>query len=626
MGDTLKKVQPGQRMVIPARTFNTFIDAARDYLQRGQNTGGDPVAEPRQAGVILVRNDTGEDRSLFDILGLAGPVYGPEDNEEGFKFRHALKGVAPTAADHAGNFAICQEPIADGKIGRCLVQGVTPVKLNVLREDHGFADVVDDGRLSSAPEGAAQVLWKEDGTGEDKWALVRVAEAPAQAPFWAEITADGGGAYEWVEVEWGGAGGSQHKSGGRSSDEYGLAYEVNDFDFGASDINPVGQAIQLFAVRTGAAEEYWFHFGPVVGGGDRESFWATITDDANAPLYDFNGETGESGVAEEVNGVDDIAVGTRVRVFIGDPDEEEYKFEYSAAGGLPPMENSFDFIEIWPALVVTAGEPIAGRIWVPGSGFPPAVGDGYDLTPAGSTVNISFDKVGDGTFADGTLVPCLKDYSQGETEDWIHVRCQPGPFVDENAGTPIPPDGHINTFSGTLAGQPLPYTFTIEYEVRPGEFKRMYCARSVNAGNDFEVDLEGDGTGTVKFRTGAWSVTLNDCPPAGAVMRVRYMLLSECVWSWVEVPQTVEGGTVPDPPSTIQEGWIVVDGERKMAHGMPREQEAGGQGDGIQLWFASDEGGPVYGYTQNGTFHGPFSCLLVNYDSRGHLISVEEGS
>ena len=168
--------------------------------------------------------------------------------------------------------------------------------------------------------------------------------------------------------------------------------------------------------------------------------------------------------------------------------------------------------------------------------------------------------------------------------------------------------------------------FTVEYEVRPGEFKRMYCARSVNAGNDFEVDLEGDGTGTVKFRTGAWSVTLNDCPPAGAVMRVRYMLLSECVWSWVEVPQTVEGGTVPDPPSTIQEGWIVVDGERKVAHGLPREQEAGGQGDGIQLWFASDEGVPVYGYTQNGTFHGPFWCMLVNYDSRGHLISVEEGA
>jgi len=29
MGDTLKKVQPGQRMVIPAQTFNRFIDAGK---------------------------------------------------------------------------------------------------------------------------------------------------------------------------------------------------------------------------------------------------------------------------------------------------------------------------------------------------------------------------------------------------------------------------------------------------------------------------------------------------------------------------------------------------------------------------------------------------------------------
>jgi len=571
MGDALKKVHPGERLAMPAATFNTFIDAARDFLARQQGQEADPLKNQPRPGVVLVRNETGEDVDRFAVLGLDAILYTPEDNEQSFINQPVMKGVAPTAADHASKFIILLEPARDGAIVRGLVQGVVPVKLNVLREDHAFADVVDDGRLSSAPEGAAQILWKEDGTGEDMWALVRMAEAPPQTPFWAKITADGGGVFEWVEIEWAGPGAWTEKSGGRSSDEYGPAYEVNDFDFGASDIDPVGQAIQLFAVRTGAAEEYWFHFGPVVGGGDRESFWATITDDANAPLYDFTGDTGESGVAEEVNGVDDIAVGTRVRVFIGDPGDDEYKFEYSAAGGLPPMENSFDFIEVWPALVVTAGEPISGRIWIPGSGFPPGTGDGYDLTPAGDTVSIAFDKVGDGTFADGTLVPCLKDYSDGETEDWIHVRCQPGAFVQEDAATPIPPDGHINTFFGTLADQPLPYTFTVEYEVRPGEFKRMYCNRdSVNAGDGFKVDLEGDGTGWVKVRDKTWRVELNDCPPAGAVMRVRYIPVGACQWSWVEIAQTIEGGEITTDVSTIKEGWIVVDEDRKVAHGDPR--------------------------------------------------------
>jgi hypothetical protein len=29
---------------------------------------------------------------------------------------------------------------------------------------------------------------------------------------------------------------------------------------------------------------------------------------------------------------------------------------------------------------------------------------------------------------------------------------------------------------------------------------------------------------------------------------------------------------------------------------------------------------------QNDVFYSPFSCMLVNFDSRSHLISVEEGS
>jgi hypothetical protein len=530
--------------------------------------------EQPRPGIVFVKNTSGEDAERFAPLGIDGILYSPEDNEEGFKNQPVLVGIAPVWPDHAGNFVILLEPLKDGQIGRGLVQGTAPAKVRVLHEDHGFADIVDDGRLSSAPDGPAQILWREECEelpAEDKWALLAMAKPPAQAPFWAEITADGGGSFEWVEIEWGGAGRSQHKSGGRSSDTHGPAYEVNDFDFGENDINPVGQIIQLFPVRTGEAEEYWFHFGPVVGGGDRESFWATITDNANAPLYDFTGDTGESGIAEEVNGVDDIAVGTRVRVFIGDPAEEDYRFEYSAAGALPPMENSFDFIEVWPALVVSAGEPISGRIWIPGSGFPPAVGDDYDLTPAGSTVDIALDKVGDGTFADGTLVPCLKDCSEGEVEDWIQVRCQPGAFVQEDAATPIPPDGHINTFFGTLADQPLPYSFTVEYEVRPGEFKRMYCNRdSVDAGDGFKVDLEGDGVGWVKVRDKTWRVELNDCPPAGAVMRVRYIPVGTCAWSWVEIAQTIEGGEITTDVSTTKEGWLVVDDERKVAHADPR--------------------------------------------------------
>jgi len=196
MGDTLKKVQPGQRMNIPAQTFNTFIDAARDYLQRRQDQGGDPLDEARQMGVVLVKNTTGGDRNLFEIVALDGPVFTPGENEEGFKFHFALKGITPDA-DHLGNFAILLEPVKDNEIGRALLEGITPVKVQVDTEDCQYADVCDEClHLMSADTGAAHILWIESGTGE-KWAVVRLGNPvpPVQGSRLGRIVSYDTGSY-----------------------------------------------------------------------------------------------------------------------------------------------------------------------------------------------------------------------------------------------------------------------------------------------------------------------------------------------------------------------------------------------------------------------------------------------
>jgi hypothetical protein len=46
MTDALKKVSPGQRLNIPARSYNAFIDAARFARDRQTDIGGGPVAPP----------------------------------------------------------------------------------------------------------------------------------------------------------------------------------------------------------------------------------------------------------------------------------------------------------------------------------------------------------------------------------------------------------------------------------------------------------------------------------------------------------------------------------------------------------------------------------------------------
>lgn len=66
----MKKVRPGDPLVIPAATFNTFIDAARDFQDRQRSARRDAVREQRDTGIVLVRNETGADRERFDVLGI----------------------------------------------------------------------------------------------------------------------------------------------------------------------------------------------------------------------------------------------------------------------------------------------------------------------------------------------------------------------------------------------------------------------------------------------------------------------------------------------------------------------------------------------------------------------------
>ena len=56
LGDALKKVQSGERLRIPARTFNTFIDAARDFEARQRNQKQDPTRRVSSSGIVPLEN------------------------------------------------------------------------------------------------------------------------------------------------------------------------------------------------------------------------------------------------------------------------------------------------------------------------------------------------------------------------------------------------------------------------------------------------------------------------------------------------------------------------------------------------------------------------------------------
>jgi len=189
MGD-LKKVQSGSPLVIPAQTFNAFIDAARDFQERqlGQSRTGVPDSI---GDLVLIKNASGADRDRFNILGIDGIVISPTDNLSEFQNRPALSCVAPTE-DHADKFVILAEPVKDGCIGRAWATGTCVCRVYVHKEEHtcAYANVGIIGRLKSSSTGSARILWKESGTGL-KWAVVRLGNY-SQSIFPVNLTQTGG--------------------------------------------------------------------------------------------------------------------------------------------------------------------------------------------------------------------------------------------------------------------------------------------------------------------------------------------------------------------------------------------------------------------------------------------------
>jgi hypothetical protein len=212
MGAPLKKVQPGDKLRIPASTFNTFIDVADAW--KGEQLAGGRGLGTADTGrqFVLIVNESGDDVDRFGILGIDGPAILPSENADEFENRIVLAGVTPTS-DHFGRFAIVLEPLADGAIGRACIAGVCQVKIDMSDEGHGFAEVADGetGHLVSMESGSATILWfepfGEEGPGE-KWAVVRLGNAAAFGPrltytFYADLNSDtyNGGVWSGGDID-----------------------------------------------------------------------------------------------------------------------------------------------------------------------------------------------------------------------------------------------------------------------------------------------------------------------------------------------------------------------------------------------------------------------------------------
>jgi len=188
MGDALKKVQRGDDLEVSARAWNTFIDTARQQKVDQSLFRRQSLVLPKPAGIVSIRNDSGADRSRFDVLGIDGPIIEPDDNEAEFCSRVALAGSTPADSDHFGNLAVLQEPLADGKIGRACINGLTIARVNIDDTQMEFVDVADSDAtaLEAGLVGAGRIIWIEDDAGSNKWAIVDLCGV-VPVPYWGKL-------------------------------------------------------------------------------------------------------------------------------------------------------------------------------------------------------------------------------------------------------------------------------------------------------------------------------------------------------------------------------------------------------------------------------------------------------
>lgn len=235
----MDRFKPGDRS-IPASFLNRVGDAADLVLNQ---QGGGAFGGTVDRDVILVYNSSGSDVSRFGVLALGDVRITHADRAVAFAQRVYMDGVQPAVGDHEGKFVVALEPIASGKIGRCVAGGLVQCQVNVRNQYHDRADIKDTDltQLDSGHVGAAKIVWVAGTTGT-QWAIIDINHAKPTTAFWAKITGNAANGtnkwkYAWTEQERTSTG-WQDLTGGRSGTT------TTDFALNSLEANNDGTGIQ----------------------------------------------------------------------------------------------------------------------------------------------------------------------------------------------------------------------------------------------------------------------------------------------------------------------------------------------------------------------------------------------
>ena len=161
------------RDVVTVTAWNALLDMLDQYRRSRPGAVIDTLPIDTQNCTIDVRNDTGATLYRWATVGLSGVTVEPSVNADEFVETHVLKAVV-LADIHATKFAVLQEDIPDGEIGKAVVCGVTIATVDVQATTDDYArPLVGSQKLESVDSGGIRILHVESA-GDGQLALVLI--------------------------------------------------------------------------------------------------------------------------------------------------------------------------------------------------------------------------------------------------------------------------------------------------------------------------------------------------------------------------------------------------------------------------------------------------------------------
>lgn len=184
----LKYRKGDRRPPMPLEMWNGIVDVLA-WFRSGVPKSDGPSPGSANPFIVNVRNNGSDTIEIYRGIGLDDLAIEAEDDGKIWSRDIVFEGSALSDTAHARSWAVAQEPIPAGGIGRAVFLGLTKCRVTVTNKGADYVGVVE-GKLATTGLGTGRIRWMqsdpnasaeppaEGAPAREAWALVELGADP----------------------------------------------------------------------------------------------------------------------------------------------------------------------------------------------------------------------------------------------------------------------------------------------------------------------------------------------------------------------------------------------------------------------------------------------------------------